>query len=494
VTDTLAIVASLVAGLILGGGAVYLLAVKPAAARNRQSAADAAALRAAADTAQKEREALIAARSAADATAEAAARTARDAAALSETLRGERDEANIRRASLETALRAEKDSHAARIEELRRMGDEVKKTFALLAQDALGRNSEGFLQLVTERFQQHSQEAALRLAEREKAVETLVKPLSESLTRFDTRVGEIEKAREGAYGALQAQLRALSETQVSLRAETGRLVQALRSPKTRGRWGELQLRTVLELAGMTQNVDFVEQSTMNDEAGALRPDAIVRLPGGKSVVIDAKTPLDAYLNAIEADEETRPGLLAQHARQLRQHARDLGGKEYWRRLPDTPDFVVMFVPGEVFFTAAIEADSKIYEDAVKNQVVIATPMTLLTLIRVVAHSWQQERFTRNAQDVLTAGRDLYDRIRKFGEHYGKVGDSLRRAVESFNNGAGSLERRVLPVARRFEALGVVSAGDSLPEAKQIAVDASRLSAPELAAPELTTGEKPPAAP
>ncbi|MCW5770268.1 MAG: DNA recombination protein RmuC [Rhodospirillaceae bacterium] len=478
--DTLAIVISLVIGLLLGGGAYYLLAARAALQRQSELSAELAALKTAAETAQREREALIAARSTAEATAEAASARAREAMALSETLRGERDDANIRRSSLETALRSERDSHAARVEELQRMGEEIKKNFVVLAGDALGKNSEGFLQLVTERFQQHNLEAAQRLAEREKAVETLVKPLSESLSKFDSRVGEIEKAREGAYGALQEQLRALSESQISLRTETGRLVQALRSPKTRGRWGELQLRTVLELAGMTQNVDFVEQSTLNDESGALRPDAVVRLPGGKSVVIDAKTPLDAYLNAIEADEEARPALLAQHARQLRQHARDLGSKEYWRRLSDTPDFVVMFVPGEVFFTAAIEADSKIYEDAIRNQVVIATPMTLLTLIRVVAFGWQQERFTKNAQEALVAGRDLYERIKKFGEHYGKVGDSLKRAVEAFNNGVGSLERRVLPAARRFEALGVVGTGETLPEAKQITVDASRLTAPELA--------------
>ena len=270
-----------------------------------------------------------------------------------EELRERLDAANKQIAKVETILDNERTSHAERVEELENMGAEIERKFAVLASEALGKNSENFLQLVSERFDKHKLTADKDLDERRKAIETLVKPIGDSLAKFEHKVGEIEKAREGAYGAIAEQVKSLAEGQTGLRSETSRLVQALRQPKTRGRWGEYQLRNVLEMAGMTEHVDFVQEHTIQGDLGRQRPDAIVRLPGGKSVIVDAKTPLEGYLAAVDAsDEAARERHMADHARHVRDHARALGSKEYWKALPETPDFVVMFLPGEAFYAAA----------------------------------------------------------------------------------------------------------------------------------------------
>jgi DNA recombination protein RmuC len=242
--------------------------------------------------------------------------------------------AERRSVELETELRMDRAAHAARVEELEKLGAELERKFVVLASEAFSKNSQGFLALASERFNSHKVEAEKDLAERQRAIETIVKPLTESLSRLEQGVGEIEKAREGAYSAITEQVRNLGEGQTQLRTETGRLVQALRQPKTRGRWGEYQLRNVLEMAGMTEHVDFVQQHTVESGGNILRPDVIVRIPGGKSMVVDAKTPLDAYLAAIEApDEETRLQQLANHARQVRDHVRALGSRDYWKAYP-----------------------------------------------------------------------------------------------------------------------------------------------------------------
>ena len=395
-------------------------------------------------------------------------------------LREQLDAANRQAAEAETRLETERKSHDARVEELEKMGTEIERKFALLASEALGKNSKSLLELMSERFDKHKISADKDLEERQKAIEVLVKPISEGLAKFEHKVGELEKAREGAYHAITQQVKILAEGQVGLRTETNKLVQALRRPKTRGRWGEYQLRNVLEMAGMTEHVDFVEEQTIQGDDGRLRPDVIVKLPGGKSVVVDAKTPLEAYLTAVEeADDEIRERYIADHARQVRDHVRILGSRDYWKALPVTPDFVVMFVPGEAFFAAAIESDPNLFEQAVRQRVLISTPTTFIALVKAIAYGWQQEKLTENAQAIAGIARDLFERIKVFGGHMDDLGRSLRQAVERYNKGVGSLEGRVLPAARKFESVGVVPAGSSIPAIEPVELEARDLQAAEL---------------
>ena len=395
-------------------------------------------------------------------------------------LREQLQHANKESVELKTKLEAELKNHEAHVEDLRKMDDELERKFTVLASDALGKNSENFLKLVSERFGKHRETADEALEKRKKEIETLVKPIGESLSKFEYRVGEIEKAREGAYGAITEQVKSLAEGQTNLRSETGRLVQALRQPKTRGRWGEYQLRNVLEMAGMTEHVDFVEEKTIEGEDGRLRPDVIVRLPGGKSVIVDAKTSLEAYLSAVETDDEdTREQLMADHARQVRDRVRTLASRDYWNALPETPDFVVMFIPGEAFFAAAIERDPGLFETAVRRRVLICTPTTFVALVKAIAYGWQQEKLAESALEIAERGRDLYDRIKVFGGHMGDLGRSLRQAVDRYNQGIGSLEGRLLPAARKFETLGVVSAGSSIPALEPVELEAREVQAEEL---------------
>ena len=414
------------------------------------------------------------------------ARVAADAArvpALEEENAGLRERlqaAETKTAASEAAREAERKSHEARVQELTRMGAELERKFAGLASEALGKNSESFLKLVSERFEKHSESAKEDLEKRRTAIETLVKPLSESLNKFESKVGEIEKARTGAYEAIKEQVKSLAEGQTNLRSETSRLVQALRRPQTRGRWGEYQLRNVLDMAGMAEHVDFVEQSTLDGDEGRLRPDVIIRVPGGTSIIVDAKTPLDAYLNAVEApDEEARKRFFDDHARQVREHVRALSSRDYWKALPETPEFVVMFVPGESFFAAAIESDPELFESAARQRVLISTPTTLIALVKTIAYGWQQEKLAENAQAVAAQGRDLYERIGTFGRHLGALGKSLRQTVDHYNKGVGSLESRVLPAARKFEELGVAPSGSSIPPVEPVELDPREAQAEEL---------------
>lgn len=390
-------------------------------------------------------------------------------------------EASIKNAAEAQAnLETERKTFVARVEELENMRTEIEQQFAILASKVLDKNSESFLRLVSERFEKHQVDAEKDLEERQKAIETLVKPIGESLCKFEHKVGEIEKTREGAYCAITEQVRSLAEGQIGLRTETSRLVQALRQPKTRGRWGEFQLRNVLEMAGMTKHVDFIEEQTVKGDGGLLRPDVIIRLPGGKSIVVDAKTPLEAYLAALEAsDEPTRERLIADHARQVREHVRMLGSKEYWKALPLTPDFVVMFVPGEAFFATAIESDPNLFEQAVRQRVLISTPTTFIALVKAIAYGWQQEKLSENAQAVAGLARDLFERIKVFGGYMRELGRALQQAVDRYNKGVGSLEGRVLPAARKFESLGIVSSGTEIPVVEQIELDPRDIQAPEL---------------
>lgn len=361
-------------------------------------------------------------------------------------------------ALLEQQLRSEKEQHQARIDDMTKVRKELEDRFQSLASGVLQKNSESFLNLVSERFKQHQSSAEEDLAKRQTAIDALVTPLNEKLGKFDAMIGQIEKSRNEAYGQIREQMTALALNNNSLEKETRKLVQALRAPKSRGRWGEMQLRQVFEMAGMAEHVDFEMERSFDTDQGRQRPDAIVRLPGGKVIVVDAKTPLEAFLNGLEAETpEGQQQQMVHHARQVRQHVKLLASKAYHDMIAETPDFVVMFIPGETFVSAAVEADPGLLEFAFENRVLISTPTTLIALVKAIAYGWQQEKMAKNAVEVQKAAKELYDRLGVFAGHVDKVGKSLRQSVDHFNRAVGSFEARVLPSARKFEAMGVVSA-------------------------------------
>ena len=335
-------------------------------------------------------------------------------------------------------------------------------TFKALSSDALRSNSQAFV---------------------ESAQQTL-EPLKDALKRYETQIQEIERQRQQAYGSLDSQLKSLATSEQQLQRETSNLVNALRRPQVRGRWGELTLKRAVELAGMSEHVDYSEQVSMTTDEGRLRPDMLVRLPGGRQVVVDAKVSLDAYLSALEcSDDESRQTCLTQHCRQMKDHIRQLSNKSYWEQFEPTPEFVVMFVPGESFLQAACAVDNAIIEQAMQDGVVLASPTTLVALLRAVAYGWRQEQIAKSAQQVSGLGRDLYDRLRTFLGHFDKIKRGLESATSAFNQAVGSFESRVLPSARRFRDLGAAT-GDELPELEPLETQPRQLTAPEADEPDL----------
>jgi DNA recombination protein RmuC len=310
------------------------------------------------------------------------------------------------------------------------------------------------------------------------AVAEAVAPLRESLNRYEERVAQLDRDRVGAYEALREQVRSMAEVSGELRTETRQLVAALRAPQVRGRWGEHQLRRIVEAAGMLEHCDFSEQVSATTDAGGVRPDLVVRLHGGRQVVVDAKVPFDAYLGAMEAREDSvRDSRLSQHARQLRAHVDQLSAKNYWTAFEQSPEFVVLFVPADPFLDAALQRDPSLMEHAFRRNVVLATPATLVALLRTVAYAWRQEALARNAATVHTVARELYGRLSTMGEHLAKVGTSLGGAVTAYNRAIGSLEARVLVSARRLADLGV--SGEELTVPAQVELAPRALQAPEL---------------
>ena len=355
-------------------------------------------------------------------------------------------------------LVAERRSHEERVRSLQADQERLTDRFRAVAADALAQNNEQFLALADQRLRAGQQTHAVEVAEREEAVRRLVEPLNRTLEQVRAELGTAERARLTGQAALVEQVRAVRESSDLLRTETADLVTALRSSQVRGRWGELQLRRVVESAGMLAHVDFVEQPQVRTDDGPLRPDMVVRLAGGKSIVVDAKVAFLGYLEASQArDEAVRTARLAAHARHVRRHVDDLAGKRYWDQFAPAPEFVVMFVPAEAFLHAALDQDPALFEYAVERHVIIATPTTLLALLRTVAYSWRQDALAANAQQVLDLGKELHGRLATLGGHLARLGRALDGAAGAYNQTVSSLETRVLVSARRFRDLDVVDA-------------------------------------
>jgi DNA recombination protein RmuC len=368
------------------------------------------------------------------------------------------------RAHLAALLQKERETSAEKLALWNQAEQKLTDAFKALSAEALSSNNQSFLNLATTALKTFQESAKGDLEKRQQAIDAIVLPVKQSLEKVDAKIQALETAREGAYGRLSQQLHSLVDTERQLRLETANLVQALRAPNVRGRWGEMQLRRVVELAGMLDHCDFHEQVSETTEDGRLRPDMVVHLPGGANIVIDAKAPLSAYLEALDAtDDSVRKEKLRDHARQLQDRVKELSGKSYWDRFDSAVDFVILFLPGETFYDAAREQDPSLIEAAVNERVIIATPMSLIALLRAIALGWRQERLARNADEISALGKVLYERLSTLGDHLIKLGRNLDKSVESYNASIGAIERNVLSTARKFRDLGAANGDQEIPE-------------------------------
>ena len=343
----------------------------------------------------------------------------------------------------------------------------LKHTFNSLAGDALKHNTAQFLQLARENMKQFQVKAEGDLNQKEKAIEGLVKPIRDALNKTEGEMRRMENERKQAQGALTRHLESIAESHKLLQSETRNLVQALRRPEVRGQWGELTLKRLAELAGMVEHCDFHEQESVQTEQGQHRPDMVVRMPDKREIVVDAKTPLDAYLSAVEStDDNERKRHLEHHARNVRARIKELSSKAYWQQFKFSPDFVVLFIPGDQFLSAALECEHSLLEDALSQNVILATPTSFVALLRAVAYGWRQEALAENAETIRELGQEMYGRLATFAEHLSRLGRSLDNSVDSFNKAVGSYDSRILPGARKFTEMGI-SAKKELPEVEQI---------------------------
>jgi DNA recombination protein RmuC len=374
-----------------------------------------------------------------------------------------------RRSKIEALTRLE--SAQKSFEEQKALIDTMKKemtdTFNALSSAALKSSSQDFLRLASEHLGKVVADTKGKLGEHQAAMDGMIKPLNEALRRYEEQIRAIEESRHKAYGSLEEQLRTLASTHENLQRETSNLVTALRKPQVRGRWGEMQLRRVAELSGMSMHCDFTEQQSVDTEKGRIRPDMIVHLPMGREIVVDSKVSLEAYLDALSSStDEERKTKMERHAQQVRTHMIKLASKDYWSQFKQSPEFVVLFIPGESFLSSALETDTTLIEDGIEKRVIVATPTTFIALLRAIAYGWRQEQLTKNAQEISELGRQLYERMGTLVQHFENVGSNLGKAIGSYNKAVGSIEARVLPSVRKFKELGV-SGTEEVPVLEQI---------------------------
>ena len=374
------------------------------------------------------------------------------------TLQGRVEEEQKLRAAADKEVESQRANTAEQRRLLEEAGKKLKEAFQSLASEVLQASNKQFMDLARASFDSLQKEASGDLEQRKVAIGGMVEPLEKAVNELRVEVNKIESARQEAYGSLRTEVQQLATTSKELRQETGSLVSSLKQPQVKGKWGELTLRRAVELAGMSPHCDFLEQQSVDTEEGRLRPDMIVHLPGETQIVIDAKVPLHAFLAAVSArsDEEYRAAM-TQHASLVRDHINRLSAKEYWKQFEPTPEFVVLFVPGESFFSAALEQDRTLIEDAIEKRVVLASPTTLIALLRAIAYGWKQQLVAENAERIKDLGKELYDRILKFAEHLSDVAKGLERANKAYNNAVSSFDSRLVPSARKFKEMGVGSA-------------------------------------
>ena len=386
-------------------------------------------------------------------------------------------------AALESRIQEERKATDEKLALIKQAEQQLLDAFKALSSESLRSNNQTFIDLAKTTLENFQNSARSDLEKRQQAIVELIKPVRESLDKFDTKVGEIEKTRSGAYEGLVTQVRGLMDLQTQLRTETSNLSRALRAPAVRGRWGEMQLQRVVEMAGMVEHCHFEQQSSQDTETGRLRPDLVVRLPGGKQVVVDAKAPLEAFLKAVEATEEAeRVRWMQDHARQIRTHITALSRKSYWEQFQPAPEFVVLFLPSESMFSAALEQDPALIESGVEQKVILATPTTLIALLRAVAYGWRQEKLAENAQAISELGRELYKRLSDMGGHWARMGKALGSAVDHYNKAVGSMETRVMACARRFKELEASASGSpDIEDLLPVESSPRTISAPEISA-------------
>lgn len=396
------------------------------------------------------------------------------------SLQQDRTKLLTEKASLSTALDQQRQENIEKLALLEQAKVQLLDTFKALSADVLSANSQSFLTLAQGTFEKLQEKAATDLTQRQKSIHEMISPIQQTLQGVDVKLKDLEKDRISSYEILRQQVTDLIGLQKELRSETSNLVRALHTPHVRGQWGEMQLKRVVELSGMIAHCDFVEQTSVDGDKGRLRPDMIINLPGNKSVIVDAKAPLSAYLDALKApNEEGRKEFLVHHARHVRQHIRQLSQRAYWDQFPSTPEFVVLFLPGETFFSAALETDPSLIEIGVKERVILATPTTLIALLRSVSYGWRQESIAANTRIISDLGRELYKRLHDCGTHINRMGKNLSTAVDSYNQAVGTLEHRVLVSARKFQALDTSLGNEKLPDLVSIDTLPRIPSAPEL---------------